>query len=486
MRHFTGCIAIPALAAKSALFCQIVATFAFQHEDSNEGSRIMSNLAKKLAMLGIVGAVIVVALLCIESKVAERSSRRDQVVEQIAAEFAGAQELVGPLVMIEFPDKPGYNRDKEKVLERVPPLFVRPGKLDVAGSVAAEQRYRGLFRARTFEAALTLDGEFVFPDLSERPFTRARLVFAVADARGIRELQLTDDAGQALVVKPGGSVEEMPGINVQSELDRRLIVPARPWKFHGGLKIAGSGALAVAPVAEANTIELKSSWPHPSFIGEFLPASRNIDASGFAAKWQVNDLATGGQDMLPRFHAPSQVKARGASHPAEVFGARPLAAVALLDPVDPYALSDRAVRYGFLFVLITLATVLLFEVLQGARIHPMQYLLAGLAVTVFFMLLFSLSEHFNFALSYAAAGLACAILLGYYGAYMLESKVRGLVFGVGVACLYGLMYVLLTLEDTALLVGAVAQFLALAIAMVLTRRLNWYSVGDNEPSRTAT
>jgi len=163
--------------------------------------------------------------------------------------------------------------------------------------------------------------------------------------------------------------------------------------------------------------------------------------------------------------------------------------VAFIDPVNPYVLSDRAVKYDLLFIVLTFIAVGLVEVLSGRRVHPVQYLLVGLALSLFFLLLLSLSEHLPFAQAYAAAASACALLLGVYAASMLGRRLAGLLFGLGIALLYGLLYALLQMEQNALVIGSVMLFAALATVMMLTRGIDWYALfarlrANGEPLRT--
>ena len=148
--------------------------------------------------------------------------------------------------------------------------------------------------------------------------------------------------------------------------------------------------------------------------------------------------------------------------------------VAFIDPSNTYALSHRATRYGLLFIALTFVAVGLFEFMRSLRVHPVQYFLVGAAVSIFFLLLVSLSEHLAFGSAYALAATACVLLLTWYASHMLRSWRSGLPFGAGIAALYALLYVLLRLEQTALLVGAVALFAVLALVMLLTRKVDWY------------
>jgi inner membrane protein len=311
----------------------------------------------------------------------------------------------------------------------------------------------------------------------------ARVVLALSDVRGVRAAQLAigGGSGQALTVQPGThSAKYANGLH--AELPAVLLAAAdtAPLKVQVRLDLAGTGQLALVPAAGATEWRLKSDWPHPSFGGRFLPSQHNITAQGFDARWQVSSLATGAPADLGRGIAlcePTQ-RADAEGYPASNPPAACLdtLSVAFFDPVNPYVLSDRAIKYGLLFVVLTFVAVALIEVLSGRRVHPVQYLLVGLALSLFFLLLLSLSEHMAFEQAYAAAATACAALLGYYAAHMLGRWSAGLAFGAAIALLYGLLYLLLQMEQNALAVGSLVLFAALAAVMVLTRRIDWYAL----------
>lgn len=218
----------------------------------------------------------------------------------------------------------------------------------------------------------------------------------------------------------------------------------------------GTEQVFVAPIGDATEVKLTSSWPHPSFGGHFLPSERTVTDKGFEANWRVSALASTAQS-----EALKSTPICGVPHPesgaspacVETFGVR------FVDPTDTYALSDRATKYGLL------------------QVHPIQYFLVGAAICIFFLLLVSLSEHLPFAAAYALAAAACVLLLTYYASHMLESWRLGGPLGLGIAAMYGLLFLLLLLqlEQTALVVGATALFLVLAATMTLTRRVDGYA-----------
>jgi inner membrane protein len=227
--------------------------------------------------------------------------------------------------------------------------------------------------------------------------------------------------------------------------------------------LQGTETLSVVPLAERNAISLGSPWPHPKFHGAFLPRAREIGPTGFRARWEVSSLASNAQSQYCEVLRTSDA-------------ARALDAisVSLVDPVDTYTQVDRATKYGVLFVLLTFVAFFMFELLKRLRIHPIQYGLVGLALSIFFLLLLALSERIPFAIAYLVAALACVGLIGHYLAHVLGGWLRGAGLAAMLGTLYGALYGLLISEDNALVLGAGLLFSVLASIMVLTRRIDWY------------
>ena len=209
---------------------------------------------------------------------------------------------------------------------------------------------------------------------------------------------------------------------------------------------------------EANRIHLKSDWPHPNFGGRFLPQSRSVDRRGFEAQWAISHLARDFDATL----TPS----------------REALSIGFVDPVNIYLQAERAVKYGVLFIALTFAGFFLTETLRRTPIHPMQYLLVGLALAIFFLLLIAFSEHLPFAAAYGIAAAACIGLIAWYLAGAFGGWRRGQAFGSGLTGLYGVLYGVLLSEDNALLMGSLLLFLALGTVMLATRRLDWYVLGS--------
>ncbi len=452
-------------------------------------------LLAKLGALVLVGLMLLCALMRIEGLVSERKARGEEAVRGVEHSHAAAQGVVGPVLeracseSWEVATGTGSSRAVHTET-RAFTLQLVPTRLVVDGRTRADPLWRGLFKVNAYGAHFAVGADFAsLAPLQPRPeHADGRLqcappvaLLALSDVRGVRSAALSAD-GQALAVEPGtpnpayphGLHASLAPVRVDADMG------ARPLSLHLELDLVGTSQLAWVPAAGSTRWTLVSDWPHPSFGGQFSPTQREVRADGFSATWTLSSLAT---------TAPSDLAAgQGLCLPANLIadavddgGAKPdkcldLMAVAFVDPVNPYVLSDRATKYDLLFIALTFVAVGLVEVLSGRRVHPVQYLLVGLALSLFFLLLLSLSEHMAFARAYGVAAAACAGLLGVYASSMLGRARAGLLFGLGIALLYGLLYALLQLEQNALVIGSVMLFAALSAVMLLTRRIDWYAL----------
>ncbi|MFA5083659.1 MAG: cell envelope integrity protein CreD [Hydrogenophilaceae bacterium] len=429
-------------------------------------------LNTKLFALALLALILIFAVKQVEWKVQEREAARNGAAGAIADQYAREQQLVGPLIWLKCSepatvsetDKDGVTRQRKVIGDCS--RAVRPSLIEGQGDLAVSERYRGIYKARVYLASLKMGA--TLPGIQAGPgqtISAAYLVFGVSDPRGIKRIHVATRDGRVLDARPG-----VPG----GPFENGFHIPLAPAALTHAmdlaleLEIAGSGRLDLAPVAESNDIKLHSAWPHPSFAGRFLPESREIGADGFDARWRVNDFATGGDRVLSDrgdISAPGHWLSNSIG-------------VSLIDPVDAYTQTDRAVRYGFLFVLLTLGGFFLFELLKRKPVHPLQYLLIGFAVVLFFLLLLALSEHLAFAIAYPVAAGACVLLIAAYGRTLIGHWKGAAALGSGYALLYLGLYQLLASEDYALLMGAWLIFGLLALTMYLTRRLDWVHAGQ--------
>ncbi|MCD0423308.1 cell envelope integrity protein CreD [Rubrivivax sp. JA1024] len=436
-------------------------------------------VVKVMAVLATV-VLISVVLARIGWLVDERQVYQHEAVDSVQQSYAGAQTLMGPVLQRQCVEEwdvvqgSGAERRTE-VSRRSFALQAVPAELVASTKTQADARYRGLFKVNGYNARLELQARW--PQLAAlqpqaanaggRVSCQAPTVWvAVSDPRGLRGagIQL---AGRTLELQPGtGHSVWKDGLHAELPA---AAADGGALDLNVALDLVGTAELAVVPAARSLQWTLASDWPHPSFGGRFLPVTREVRGDGFDARWSVSALASS---------AAQTVEQAGGDKPR--LAALDTLAVTFTDPVNPYVLADRAIKYGLLFVVLTFAAVALAETLarrRVRRVHPVQYALVGLALALFFLLLLALSEQLPFAAAYGAAATACVLLLGSYGRHMLGGVRDGWLFGAGMALLYGLLYLLLLREQTALLVGSLGLFAALAAVMLLTRRLDWYRLG---------
>lgn len=434
-----------------------------------------NNTLLKLLAISILAVGFLVPLALIWGVVTERARYRDRVAEDVAKSTARRQDLVGPLLVIRTKEQRVFQLSDGKRSTRIDDReqLILPDSLVVGGSVSVEERRKGIYRVPLYRAALRFDAGFTVPErFSVAPDAElvgepeAFVVFRLADARGLRTLPVMTADGKPLEVgsAPGTGwlAAGVAGTMGAPRAGATLAVGA-------DLEFMGTERLALAPVGATTRIALDSDWPHPGFEGGFLPDAHEIGGEGFSARWRLSRFATGVEQAIQR----------SGPDPAKGLEGREVA-IRFVQPVDVYQQTERAMKYGMLFVALTFMVFFLFEILRGLSIHPVQYALCAAALAVFFLLVLSLSEHVPFGAAYAIAGAACVGLITVYVAHVLRSASRSIVLAGLLSAMYGVLYVILLAEDYALLLGSMLLFGALAALMLLTRRVDWYRAGQRE------
>ncbi len=452
-------------------------------------------LSKAMALAAVVMGLLW-ALWSVQSIVHERQQRQNEAQRSVANSLAESQTLLGPVLTRTCTEtwvsgqtagpEPKPIMDSKTYSVRLPANQI---KLDA--QVDMTPRYRGMFKVNGYGMKSQIAAQWSDAALlTVRPQNPSGKVscdapilsVALSDARGIRVAELMAN-GQLVPVQPGsGLAHQARGF--QARLDGDSWPGTGAVSVQLTLELVGTQALSLAPVANTTLVHMRADWPHPSFGGRFLPSERQIGDQGFDATWKVTSLASTAQQewvkdspLCPSMSGGDQTYAtRGDNGEIKQTGCIESFGVDFMDPVNPYVLSDRASKYGLLFIVLTFVGVGLVEVLRQLRVHPIQYLLVGAALAVFFLLLVSLSEHMLFVYAYAVASLACTVLLAFYGSFVLRGWMAGLGFGGGIAGLFGTLYALLQMEQRALMLGSVLLFVVLAVVMISTRKLDWYAL----------
>ncbi len=404
--------------------------------------------------------------------VSERASRRKEAIQGITSKWSTRQIIGGPIVTIPYTET--WKDEEGETKSVIKYIQVLPETLNIEGEIRPEVRYRGIYQAVVYNAQLDLSGDFSFKklqtmniDLDQLLWDDAFVSMNISDMRGINEYVELKWGEQAVLFEPGikrGNDLFDSGISVRIPLGFGNVSDGINYALHINLK--GSQALSFLPLGKTTMANLRSSWNNPSFDGAFLPEQHQIDNNGFSADWQVLDL----NRNYPQIWVENVSKKTVLS---SEFG------VNLFSPVDIYTQTTRAVKYMIMFVGLTFLVFFLVEVFSNNKIHPIQYLLIGVSLCIFYLLLLALSEHVNFGLAYFLASLSVVILIGAYVRSALEKKVIPLITVGMLTILYGFLYILLQNQDYALLIGSVGLFLIIAAVMYTTRNVNWYQIDLN-------
>src|SRR5262249_28888084 len=428
----------------------------------------------RLLIMSVLGILLLVPLSWVSSIVTERASRRAAAVEEVSGTWGGPQTVGGPVLAVPYTvtwvDNLGH---QQRASARA---FFLPRSVQIDGHVATELRSRGIFEVPVYRATLKVTGVFTRPNLDWiRPvpkqidWDQATVQIGLGDPHGV--------AGRAALQWRG---REMPFAGGADEVglfhtDLHAPLPSLEAEAAGAdlpfaftLELNGTRDLRFLPAAGGTAITMTSPWPHPSFSGMALPETRSIAGNGFGAQWRVQDFGRAYAAQWTSADMNRELLASQAA--ASAFG------VSLIQPVDIYQQAERAVKYSVLFVSRTFMVFFLWEVFSATLLHPMQYAFVGFAICVFYLLLLSISEHTGFDRAYLAASSVTTVLIAGYAASVLRGLARGASVLAALATLYGFLYLLLRLEDYALLAGSVGLFLILAFIMFVTRRMNWYEM----------
>lgn len=433
----------------------------------------------KLLFVGALALLLLIPLSMVKSLLSERRARRAEAIANITSSWGDSQTLIGPVLVIPYriPVKSrreqlveGRYKTVEEISWTTAQACFLPTNLSVVGTLDPSVLHRGIYEAAVYRGALALTGTFAPPDFSEWKidptnvlWEDASVLMSVSAPRGISDALVLRLGGASLPLSPGPALASFAN-PLRARLPTGSFDPQKPTDFSLDVMLNGSDALRIAPVGMQTHVALESPWADPSFQGAFLPAQRDVTPAGFKAVWQVSYYGRG----FPQAWISTESLNAAEGLARSAFG------VSLVTPVDSYRLVERALKYGILFIVLLFTGFFLFETLARLRIHPLQYLLIGAALCIFYLSLLALSELIPFGRAYlAAAGAATALVTGYSAA-VLGRRLRAAVMGLELALIYGFLYITLQLQDYALVFGSAGLFAALATVMFTTRRVNWY------------
>ncbi|SXF78787.1 cell envelope integrity protein CreD [Klebsiella variicola] len=418
----------------------------------------------------LIGCVVLLSLplMMVRELINERADYRSEVVDAIEQSTSGSQKLAGPLIAIPVTETlTRMENQKEVNYQRSWVYYWLPESLAVTGKQTVESRRVGIYSGQVWHNALQIKASFDPLRLAALRKTNIvlgppRLVVSVGDARGIGAIHAPEVNGNVLSVEPGlGISGDGAGIHMPMPA---LAEDNKPLEIAFSLDLNGTGEFSLVPIGRNSELQLTSNWPHPGFLGSFLPTQREVSAAGYRAHWQSSWFAN---DMGSYFKDDMEIP----------WSRLPAFSADVMSLADQYQLTDRATKYAILLIGLTFMAFFVFESLTRRPLHPMQYLLVGLSLVLFYLVLLALSEHVGFTAAWLAASLSGAVMNGVYLQAVLRGWRNSLLFVAALLLLLdGVMWFLLHSEDSALLLGTGVLVLALSVLMFLTRRVDWYAL----------
>lgn len=435
---------------------------------------IKTNIYFKVAIIIIIALLLLIPTTMIESLISERETTQFTAISEVSGKWGNQQTISGPFISIPFTRtyvEKSTKDSTQRVIEVKDFIHILPSELNIEGEINPEQRNRGIFEIVVYNSKINISGKFLksnFSDLDipteDIQFDKARLTVGINDLRGIeKQIDLNWD-GKKESFNPGVISNDVvsSGINAPISIDSK---ENASYTFSFSLDLKGSQLLYFTPVGKITDVKLSSSWPNPSFNGSFLPDSRTVNASGFKANWNVLHL----NRNYPQMWTGNKYSISDSS-----FG------IDLILPVDNYQKSYRSIRYAILFIAFTFLVFFFIEVLNKLFIHPIQYILVGMALVVFYTLLLSISEHLNFNLAFLVSALATLLLIAGYVKAILKSKALTYFIVAVLTILYSFIFIIIQLQDFALLIGSIGIFIILGLTMYYSRKIDWFSLTLNE------
>jgi len=436
---------------------------------------LRNSIFLRVLFIGFVMLLLQIPISMISSQIYERDNTRDTAVNNITSKWGQQQTILGPRLVIPFHEIHTFTDEhgKTKSVKKLNYAIFLAEDLNITAKVKNEIRYRGIFEVPVYQSTINLSGHFAKPDFSHwnvDPYLidwqRAQLVVNVSDSRAIQKQVVLRWNTQSLFFEPG--------LGDSNLNDSGFHIPHIPlnkseeYKFNIAMNLNGSRSLYFAPMAKNSTIEVHSDWPDPSFQGYKLPNNRSVTDQGFDADWSVSHISRNyPQKWLNNAFDYSKLQYS-------------LVGVDFISPVDNYRMSERSLKYVMLFIVLTFVAIWLLEIVYKIRVHLLQYLLLGMGMCLFYLLLLALSEHISFFWSYIIASTAVVAMTTLYSKTILKSNKLASFMGTGITLLYIYLYSLLQEQNYSLLSGSIGVFAALAAVMYATRNIDWYNLSKRE------
>ncbi|VBB45002.1 conserved membrane hypothetical protein [uncultured Paludibacter sp.] len=422
--------------------------------------QISRSVTLKAVIVGILTLLLLIPSVMIQNLILERQNRSEETISRINAKWSNAQTINGPVLAIPYTVK--KTDEKKNLFTEYHTLYLTPEQLSINVKLIPEERHYGIYKAILYKSDVHLSGKFAhidsLPVNGEIKWKDAYVQLGITDLRGIENNVDFVMNNSHFSAKAGGKKDVIgEGLNISLK-NNSSFTSEKEWNFSCNLQLKGSSDINFIPIGKNTNVEVSGNWKAPSFIGSFTPEYK-LTESGFSANWNVLHF----NRNIPEYWTDNT-----SSFTENSFG------VDLVDTVDHYQLNMRSAKYALMFISLTFVVFFFVEVLTKKRIHPIQYFLVGIALILFYSLLLSFSEQIGFGFAYLIASAATIGLIVTYAHSIFKNKKQTGILALFLSILYIFLYVILQLEDIALLIGSVGLFVILGIIMMLTKKIKWY------------
>ena len=431
---------------------------------------LKESVTVKLAFISILILLLLIPSSMIDSLIMERAGRQQETIKVVSDQYSGAQLIKGPVLMIPYKKqvKENDNSGKEVTREVIKNLFVLPNELNYRANLSPDVLHRGIFEVVVYNSVIKVYGNFTKADLNLLSLSadqlmpdKARLLFSVSDLKGLKTNPQIKVAGQVVTAEPAyGDALFSNGlqvaVNLSGMLDKTI-----PFEFNLDLK--GSQELNFLHLGKTTDVEATGNWGTPSFGGRYLPDHRDVRSGKFAAEWRMLYY---NRPFPQQWEDDNNVLNTKKADDA-IFG------VKLIMPVDQYQKTMRSSKYAILIIMLTFISLFFTELIGKKKVHPFNYILIGAAMIIYYTLLLSFSEQVGFNRAYLIASIATIALIAVFLASLLKNRKAAVLFSFIQAVFYTFIYVIIQLEDLALMIGSIALFMIVAALMYFSRKINW-------------
>lgn len=445
------------------------------NEEQNEVKKSLStgsfrrfSKTMKVVVIAVLVLLLLIPMVMIEDMITERGQTQVDAIDEVSQKWSLAQTVTGPYINLQYPV---VSENNGKQTTGTGNIMLFPDELFIDGQLRTEILTRGIYEVNVYQSELVFKGSFSSEELRKNrvdmdilQFNKAAICFNLTDMRGISEQVSITLNDSVYLFEPGMDGRGIKSVGVHAVADLSALKESKRLPYEMKIKLKGSQSIYFTPLGKTTKVDLKANWNTPSFVGNYLPDSRDVTEKDFSAHWQVLNLNRNYSQVIVNYRNTSVRDIEDSD-----FG------VNLKVPVEQYQQSMRSAKYAILIILLTFTVIFFTEILEKTRIHALQYLLVGLALCLFYSLLLSISEHVGFNIAYLVSAILTIGLVGGYMLGIIKKKKPAFIMSGLLSVLYIYIFILIQLETFALLAGSLGLFVILAMVMYFSKKIDWFN-----------